>query len=118
MNLFLLTIYNIIKLKLLSSFNESQQIMKSEVINNSNDKIPKALDIKDGGTVPIKKDVEVGQNDIGVFLYGDEALVKRYKCIEDRCYLTSDNKDYPDREIREDDDFKVCGKVVWILNKT
>ena len=73
--------------------------------------------INNGSVVLIKKDVEVGQNDIGVFLYDDEALVKRYKCIENRCYLISDNKDYPDREIREDDDFKVCGKVVWILNK-
>lgn len=73
--------------------------------------------INNGSIVLIKKDVEVGQNDIGVFLYGDEALVKRYKCIENRCYLISDNKEYPAREIREEDDFKVCGKVVWILNK-
>lgn len=73
--------------------------------------------INNGSVVLIKKDVEVGQNDIGVFLYDDEALVKRYKCIENRCYLISDNKDYPAREIREYDDLKVCGKVVWILNK-
>lgn len=73
--------------------------------------------INNGSVVLMKKDVEVTHNDIGVFLYGDEALVKRYKCIEKRCYLTSDNKDYPDREIREEDDLKICGKVVWILNK-
>lgn len=73
--------------------------------------------INNGSVVLIKKDAEVGHNDIGVFLHDDEALVKRYKCIEGKCYLTSDNKEYPDREIREEDDFKVCGKVVWILNK-
>ncbi|UUV16974.1 XRE family transcriptional regulator [Fusobacteria bacterium ZRK30] len=73
--------------------------------------------INNGSVVLIKKDAEVGHNDIGVFLHNDEALVKRYKCIEGKCYLTSDNKEYPDREIREEDDFKVCGKVVWILNK-
>lgn len=73
--------------------------------------------INNGSVVLIKKDLEVGQNDIGVFLYEDEAIVKRYKCIENKCYLISDNKEYPAREIREEDDFKVCGKVVWILNK-
>lgn len=73
--------------------------------------------INNGSVVLVKKDVEVGQNDIGVFLYEDEAIVKRYKCIENKCYLISDNKEYPAREIREEDDFKVCGKVVWILNK-
>ena len=73
--------------------------------------------INNGSVVLIKKDAEVSHNDIGVFLHDDEALVKRYKCIEGKCYLSSDNREYPDREIREEDDFKVCGKVVWILNK-
>ena len=73
--------------------------------------------INNGSVVLMKKDIEVMHNDIGVFLHDDEALVKRYKCIENKCYLTSDNKEYPDREIREEDDFKICGKVVWILNK-
>ncbi|GLI57338.1 hypothetical protein PM10SUCC1_28520 [Propionigenium maris DSM 9537] len=73
--------------------------------------------INNGSVVLVKKDTEVGNNEIGVFLHEEEAVVKRYRCIDKKCYLVSDNKEYPAREVRKGDNFKVCGKVVWIMNK-
>ena len=73
--------------------------------------------INNGSVVLVKRDTEVGNNEIGVFLHEEEAVVKRFRCIDKKCYLVSDNKEYPAREVRKGDDFKVCGKVVWIMNK-
>ena len=73
--------------------------------------------IKDGYAVMVKREVEVANNDIGIFIHEGEALVKRYKCFDGKCYLYSDNQNYPPREIRKDDEFKVCGKVIWIMEK-
>jgi phage repressor protein C with HTH and peptisase S24 domain len=73
--------------------------------------------IKDGYAVMVKREVEVANNDIGIFIHEGEALVKRYKCFDGKCYLYSDNQNYPPREIRKSDEFKVCGKVIWIMEK-
>lgn len=73
--------------------------------------------IKDGFSVMVKQEVEVGNNDIGIFIHEGEALVKRYKCFDGKCYLYSDNQNYPPREIRKNDEFKICGKVIWIMEK-
>ncbi|WP_321330521.1 LexA family transcriptional regulator [uncultured Ilyobacter sp.] len=73
--------------------------------------------IKDGFSVMVKQEVEVGNNDIGIFIHEGEALVKRYRCFDGHCYLYSDNSDYPPREIRKNDEFKICGKVIWIMEK-
>ncbi|WP_319371991.1 S24 family peptidase [uncultured Ilyobacter sp.] len=73
--------------------------------------------IKNGYAVMVKKEVEVANNDIGIFIHEGEALVKRYKCFDGHCFLYSDNTNYPPREVRKNDDFKVCGKVIWIMEK-
>ena len=73
--------------------------------------------IKDGSSILVKLDVEVSNNDIGVFIHDREALVKRYKCFNGKHYLYSDNLNYPPIEVRENDEFKICGKVIWIMNK-
>ncbi|WP_319201885.1 LexA family transcriptional regulator [uncultured Ilyobacter sp.] len=73
--------------------------------------------IKDGFSVMVKQEVEVANNDIGIFIHEGEALVKRYRCFDGHCYLYSDNDSYPPREIRKNDEFKICGKVIWIMEK-
>lgn len=73
--------------------------------------------IKDGYAVMVKREIEVANNDIGIFIHEGEALVKRYRCFDGKCYLYSDNQNYPPREIRKNDEFKVCGKVIWIMEK-
>lgn len=73
--------------------------------------------LNDGSSVLIKLDSEVGHNEIGVFIYDDEPLVKRYKCFDGKRFLYSDNHDYPPREVREETSFTICGKVIWIMAK-
>jgi len=73
--------------------------------------------LNDGSSVLIKLDIEVGHNEIGVFIYDDEPLVKRYKYFDGKRFLYSDNQDYPPREVREETSFSICGKVIWIMAK-
>lgn len=73
--------------------------------------------LNDGSSVLIKLDTEVGHNEIGVFIYDDEPLVKRYKYFDGKRFLYSDNQDYPPREVREENSFTICGKVIWIMAK-
>ncbi|NDI77145.1 S24 family peptidase [Psychrilyobacter sp. BL5] len=86
------------------------------IINVRGDSMEPTL--KDGGKVLLKKDVEVEYNELGVFIYEGEALIKRYKCFDGKHFLYSDNPDYPPREVREEDDFKICGKVLWLMAKS
>lgn len=73
--------------------------------------------LKDGSSILVKLNEEVNHNEIGVFIYDDEPLVKRYKCFDGKRFLYSDNPDYPPREVREEDSFSLCGKVLWIMAK-
>lgn len=73
--------------------------------------------LQDGCRILVKREVEVANNDIGVFIYNNEAYVKRYKTFQKKIFLYSDNIQYPPMEVRKNDDFQVCGKVIWIMNK-
>lgn len=73
--------------------------------------------LKDGSSVLVKLNEEVNHNEMGVFIYDDEPLVKRYKYFDGRYFLYSDNLEYPPREIREENSFTICGKVLWIMAK-
>lgn len=73
--------------------------------------------LKDGSSVLIKLNTEVNHNEIGVFIYDDEPLVKRYKYFDGKRFLYSDNLEYPPREVREENSFNICGKVIWIMAK-
>lgn len=65
----------------------------------------------DGDQVMIKKgEVRVGE--IGAFMYDGEAYIK---VLGDK-KLISLNKNYPDKEISEDTQFEVIGKVVGKVN--
>lgn len=73
--------------------------------------------LQNGCKILVKREREIINNDIGVFIYNNEAYVKRYKIFTKKAFLYSDNIQYPPMEVRENDDFQICGKVIWIMNK-
>ncbi|WP_289102030.1 LexA family transcriptional regulator [uncultured Fusobacterium sp.] len=73
--------------------------------------------ITDGAIVILKKDTEVYNGEIGVFLLNDEAYVKRITRKDDFIFLYSDNMIYQPIVITEKDNFIICGKVIKTINK-
>ena len=73
--------------------------------------------IPDGATVLVKKDIEVAHNEIGVFIYNNNPLVKRLKQQKGIMMLLSDNNNYDPIIIEDYDDFFVIGKVVEVMYK-
>ncbi len=73
--------------------------------------------LQDGCRILVKKNVEINEDDMGVFIHNGEMIVKRYKKFKNRIYLCSDNLNYPSREVRKEDSFCICGKVIWVMNK-
>lgn len=68
--------------------------------------------------VVIKKDIEVGLGEIGVFLnkHSGESLVKRLKKRNGVFILESDNHIFKDIEIKSDE-ICCCGKVINVVKK-
>lgn len=73
--------------------------------------------IPDGATILVKKDIDVSDNEIGVFIHNNTPLVKRFRKGEREIYLTSDNNNYLPITVRENDEFFIIGKVVEYLCK-
>ena len=73
--------------------------------------------IENRSIVFIRKDVEVPNKKVGAFIHNNKALLKRYICQEDHCFLRSDNRDYPDVEIKETDEFVIVGRFIGQLNE-
>lgn len=71
-----------------------------------------------GDIVVLKKDIEVGLDEIGVFLnkISGEALVKRLKKKNGVFVLKSDNHIFKDIEIKSDEIYG-CGKVINVVKK-
>ncbi len=73
--------------------------------------------IPEGATILVKKDIDVEDNEIGVFIHNNMPLVKRFRKGEREIYLTSDNNNYLPITVRENDEFFIVGKVVEYLCK-
>ena len=73
--------------------------------------------IPQGATILVKKDIEVSDNEIGVFIHNNNPLVKRFRKKENEVYLMSDNNNYMPICVREGDEFYIVGKVVEYLCK-
>ncbi len=73
--------------------------------------------ITDGAIVILKKDTEVSDGEIGVFLLNDEAYVKRITRKDNFIFLYSDNMLYKPIIVSEKDNFVICGKVIKTINK-
>lgn len=71
-----------------------------------------------GDLVVLKKEIEVGIGEIGVFInkFTGESLVKRLKKKNGVYVLESDNHIFPDKEIKTDE-IVCCGKVVNVIKK-
>jgi len=72
--------------------------------------------ISDSAVILIRKDEELHDGDIGVFLVNEEAFVKRYFRKDNFILLYSDNPSYQPIIVTESDDFTICGKVIKTLN--
>ena len=68
--------------------------------------------IESGAVVFVKKDVEVSNKKVGAFIYNNMALLKRLVVLENKTYLRSDNREYPDIEIIKEDEFQIVGRVI------
>lgn len=70
---------------------------------------------KSGQNIIVKKDIDVSPGEIGVFLHKStgECYVKRLKHKNGKFILTSDNSEYPDKEILSED-IVCCGKVIGV----
>lgn len=72
--------------------------------------------ISDSAVILIRRDEDIHNGDVGVFLLNDEAYVKRYTHKGNIILLYSDNPSYEPIIVTEEDDFKICGKVIRTLN--
>lgn len=55
--------------------------------------------------------------DFGLFKYNGEMLVRRFIIRQDKLILRADNKNYPEIDLSEDDDFTIIGRVIPNLVK-
>ncbi len=74
--------------------------------------------IKNGYNIAVKKGIDVSPGDVGVFLNKStgETLVKRLKCKNGVYKLESDNKEYADKII-SNEEIECVGKVVAIAKQ-
>ena len=68
----------------------------------------------DGDIVFVKEQPSLDNGQIGIFIYEDEAYIKKYSVQEDGVYLISLNKIYPPIKIDENNTFKICGLVLTV----
>ncbi len=68
--------------------------------------------IKDGSIVFVRKQQELFNGQIGIFMIGDEAVCKRLYRKDKKILLKSDNPAYQDIEVKGDGSFYVAGKVL------
>ena len=73
--------------------------------------------IPNGATVLVKKDVEVNDKDVGVFVHNNTPYVKRLRRDKNQVFLMSDNNAYLPIVVSEGDEFFIVGKVVEVMYK-
>lgn len=71
--------------------------------------------IPDGAIILVKKDVEVNDREVGVFVHNNIPYVKRLRKDKNQMFLMSDNNAYLPIIVNESDDFIVVGKVVNVM---
>lgn len=70
--------------------------------------------LHDGDVAFIQRSKEIKSGSIGVFILNGEAYIKKMVCDLDECYLVSLNPSYQPIKIKETDDLKTVGKVLWV----
>lgn len=72
--------------------------------------------IENGSIAFIKKGEEVANKKVGAFILNNKALLKRYMCMDESCFLRSDNREYSDIPVGADDDFYIVGKFIGSID--
>ena len=62
----------------------------------------------------LELNVPLKNNDIGLFKYNNEFLVRRFIIRKDYLALRAENKKYDDIKLSEDDDFTIIGRIIDI----
>jgi len=73
--------------------------------------------IPNGATILVKKEVEVNDKEVGVFVHNNIPYVKRLRKDKNQMFLISDNNSYLPIIVNEGDEFFVIGKVVEVMWK-
>lgn len=68
--------------------------------------------LKKGSYAFLELNSHLSNRDFGLFEYNNEMLVRRFIIRQDKLILRADNKDYPEIDLSEDDNFTIIGKVI------
>lgn len=68
--------------------------------------------LKEGSYAFLELNAPLINRDFGLFKYNNEFLVRRFIIRQDKLILRPENKDYPEIDLSEDDDFTIIGRVI------
>lgn len=68
--------------------------------------------LKEGSYAFLELNAPLINRDFGLFKYNDEFLVRRFIIRQDKLILRPENKNYPEIDLSEDDDFTIIGRVI------
>ncbi len=66
----------------------------------------------DGGIAWVQQQQDIENGEVGIFLLNGDAFIKLFRRTAEKCQLISLNPAYPPKDIHEEDDFRVFGKVL------
>jgi len=70
--------------------------------------------LHDGDIAFIQRSKEIQSGNIGVFILNGEAYIKKMVCDLEECFLVSLNPAYEPIKIKEGDNLRTVGKVLWV----
>ncbi len=82
----------------------------SIAIKINDDSMEPTLKINSNAFVELSAPLE--HRDIGLFLYDNELLIRKFLIRKNSLVLRADNKELPDIILSENDNFKIIGKIV------
>ena len=68
--------------------------------------------LKEGSYAFLELNAPLINRDFGLFKYNNEFLVRRFIIRQDKLILRPENKNYPEIDLSEDDDFTIIGRVI------
>lgn len=87
--------------------NFSNASMALKICNNSMEPL-----LKEGTYAFIAPNIPLNHRDIGLFLYNDEILIRRFLIRKNNLVLKAENKDFNDIKLSENDNFIIIGKIL------
>jgi SOS-response transcriptional repressor LexA len=71
--------------------------------------------INDGDLVVVSPNEQTKNGDIVVAMLNNEATVKRFENLNNKIKLIAENNSYSPIEVKDEDDFKIIGKVKGVV---